>query len=68
MADAKDIKTSNDKVFFIVSNQSKIDKLLDYSFERTTSTGVKNLKRIYENQTHYKREKFKKYIYCFKVI
>ena len=68
MADAKDIKTSNDKVFFIVSNQLKIDKLLDYNFERTTSAGVKNLKRIYEKQTHYNREEFKIYVYCFEVI
>ena len=68
MTDAKDIKTSNDKVFFIVSNQLKIDKLLDYNFERTTSAGVKNLKRIYEKQTHYNREEFKIYVYCFEVI
>ncbi len=58
-------QSSNNRVFFITSNQSKIDQKLEYSL---VQSGMTNLKPILENKTSYKKEEFATKVFCFDII
>ena len=64
-----DIKTTNDKVFFIVSNQSKIDKYIEYQLPKKTgiNSGIMKLSKVHQKEMHYKREEFIIYVYFFEI-
>ena len=58
-------KKPNSQVFFITSNQSKINEKLDYSINQA---GIINLKPIVEKTLMYKREDFTTRVFSFEII
>ena len=58
-------KEPNCQVFFITSNQSKINEKLDYSINQA---GIINLKPIVEKTLMYKREDFTTRVFSFEII
>ena len=61
-----DNKIKNDKVFFIISNQSKLDDLIEYSLSK--SNGLQNFNSILKKTAKYKREDFTTYVFYFDIF
>jgi len=61
-----DNKIKNDKVFFIISNQSKLDELIEYSLSK--SNGLQNFNSILKKTAKYKREDFTTYVFYFDIF
>ena len=52
------------KVFFITSNQSSLDKKIEYTLSKT---GMINLKKAHSEVEKYKGEDFSISIFCFDI-
>ena len=66
MDEKENEKTSIKKVFFITSNQSKLDESIKYSL--VSKKGVANLKKIMDSIISYNREKFTRSVYTFDIV
>ena len=60
------MKEGKDKVFFITSNQSKLDKLVDYKVQE--KNGVSNFQNIYQETIKYRREDFTTSVFSFEIL
>ena len=56
----------NDRVFFIISNQSRLDNLVNYSLLKTD--GMKNLNLIMKKTDKFEGEEFTTYVFYFNIF
>ena len=61
-----DNKFPNDRVFLIISNQSKLDNMINYSLSK--ANGMKNFQSILKKTSKYKREDFTTYVFYFDIF
>ena len=63
---AKEVAKSNDKIYFITSNQTKLNKYITYSLSKNKA--YTNLVSLLQKQEKYKREDFMIHAYSFEIV
>ena len=62
------LRRSNNQVFFIISNKSKIDNNIEYFLNNKYNKAVKNLKKVLIKKIKYKREDFTINVFSFEIV
>ena len=57
---------TNDKVFFITSNQSVLEPKIKYSLEKKSA--YKNLNQVFIKEQQYKMERFTVHVFYFEIV
>ena len=66
MNDDNNLKLTKNKIFFIISNQSKLDEILQYSLLK--EDGMENLNCILKKPIKYRREEFIINVFYFEIV
>ena len=66
MNDDNNLKLTKNKIFFIISNQSKLDEILQYSLLK--EDGMENLNCILKKPIKYRRQDFITNVFYFEII